>query len=331
MAENPHQKLQAEQIARMCQRAFGSNLPIESVEELGGGTFNETYLIRFPGGRKVILRIAPPPRPDDFWDDVALMRREHNILPFFASIAALMPQSLLADFTHQIVPRDYLFQTFIEGERWSDIEDEIPFDQSVLLWRQCGQIVRRIHTTAGDYFGHPLPGRQFAKWSEAVIDRLARIGESGLAYGIDTASLGSILEIARANGSLLDEIETPYLLHGDLWTFNLLVQRGNDQPSIVGVLDADRAWWGDPAADWLIFLLSIRENEPEWQERIRAFYDGYGPPEMGHSAQIRQKIYRAMLIGEAAIWSTRNGDENGVSRSHRELAELAHALSTLPT
>jgi len=46
----------------------------------------------------------------------------------------------------------------------------------------------------------------------------------------------------------------PNLLHGDLWTFNLLVAHSNDRPAITGVLDTDRAWWGDPMADWIMFL-----------------------------------------------------------------------------
>jgi len=62
----------------------------------------------------------------------------------------------------------------------------------------------------------------------------------------------------RFNTSLLDEIQTPHLLHGDLWTFNLLVERGVHAPVITGVLDFDRAWWGDPSADWIMFLLAIR-------------------------------------------------------------------------
>ena len=60
----------------------------------------------------------------------------------------------------------------------------------------------------------------------------------------------------RAHPEQLDEIEVPCLLHGDLWLFNLLIARQPREPSIVGVLDADRAWWGDPMADWTMFILA---------------------------------------------------------------------------
>ena len=127
-------------------RGFGSQVKLGVVKELGGGTLNEAYLINL-GGDKVVLRVAPPPSTEVYWDDVALMRREYSIAPYFASIASLIPRILLADFTHQVLQRDYLFQSFLEGERWSDVEDELSMEESRLLWRQCGKIVKQIHTT----------------------------------------------------------------------------------------------------------------------------------------------------------------------------------------
>ena len=171
MPDSLQTKLTSAQITAMCQRGFGGEVTIESVQELGGGTFNETYLIELAGKPKVILRVAPPLRADTYWDDVALMRREHNILPFFASIATLMPKTIMADFTHQVVQRDYILQTYIEGERWSDIEDELTPDENLELWRQCGKIVKQMHETTGERFGYPQPGHQSTSWSEIVLDR----------------------------------------------------------------------------------------------------------------------------------------------------------------
>jgi hypothetical protein len=132
-------KLTLEQITLLCQRGFGSEDNLDLVQELGGGTFNETYLLELAGENRVILRIAPPPTDDLEWDEVALMRREHSIRPFFASIAPLMPRIMLCDFTHQIIKRDYVFQTYIEGERWSDIEEDLTPEENIDLWRQYGE------------------------------------------------------------------------------------------------------------------------------------------------------------------------------------------------
>jgi aminoglycoside phosphotransferase (APT) family kinase protein len=329
MSNRLQNKLTQDQITVICQHGFGSEVKLNSVQTLEGGTFNETYLIELDGKPRLILRVAPPATADVYWDDVALMRREYHVLPFFASIADLMPRAIMTDFTHQIVERDYMFQTFIEGERWSDIESTLSSDENNKLWHQCGRIVRRIHNTTGERFGYPYPGPQFTSWSEMILDRLAGISEGLMLHQLDIPAFAMISEIAHANASLLDEIQTPSLLHGDLWTFNLLIRQDTGEPTITGVLDVERAWWGDPLADWIMFLLAIRRNDTEWQGQLSAFNDGYGKFENNRATQFRQEVYKAMHIGTSVIWATRNGDTESILRARRELGEIAQVLPTL--
>lgn len=329
MLNSPQNKLTLDQITVICQHGFGSEVNLKSVQQLEGSTFNEAYLIELAGKDKLVLRVAPSATADVYWDDVALMRREYHVLPFFASIADLMPRTMLTDFTHQIIERDYMFQTFIEGKRWSDIETELSSDENNNLWRQCGRIVKRIHKTTGEYFGYPYPGPQFKSWSEMIRDRFARISESLIIHKLEIPAFAIISDIAHTNDSLLDEIQTPSLLHGDLWTFNLLIGQDTGEPTITGVLDVERAWWGDPLADWIMFLLAIRSKEPEWQQQLSAFNDGYGRSEGIEGTQFRQEIYKAMHIGTSVIWATRNGDAESILRARRELGEIAQVLPSL--
>ncbi|HNB53002.1 MAG TPA: aminoglycoside phosphotransferase family protein [Anaerolineales bacterium] len=323
-------KLTPEQITAMCQRGFGKDVKIKTIQEISGGTFNETYLIKFPGKAKAVLRAAPPHTSDLFWDEVALMRREHAMYPYFAAVGSLMPKILLADFTHQLVGRDYLFQTVMEGERWSDIEDDLTPEENLELWRQCGTLVKQIHTTTGEWFGFPYPGFH-SKWSDVILERFIRISQSMEHYQVKIPAFERISRTVQANTLLLDEIVLPRLLHGDLWTFNLLVTRTPTGPQITGVLDADRAWWGDPMADWIMFLFSLRQEDPEWTERITAFNEGYGPletvPTTESAIQFRQTIYKAMHIGMAAIWGAKREKQSDVTRATMELQQLAQVLS----
>lgn len=55
-------------IVAMCQRAFGTSVTVVSARELGGGTFNTTFLITFDD-QQVILRIAPAPTANLMWND----------------------------------------------------------------------------------------------------------------------------------------------------------------------------------------------------------------------------------------------------------------------
>jgi aminoglycoside phosphotransferase (APT) family kinase protein len=329
MSNSLQNKLTHDQITVIFQHGFGSGVKLNLVQPLEGGTFNETYLIELEGKPRMVLRVAPPDTADVYWDDVALMRREYHVLPFFAPIADLMPSIVLTDFTHQIVDRDYMFQTFIEGERWSDIESTLSVDENNNLWQQCGRIVRRIHNTTGERFGYPYPGPQFKSWSGMILDRFAKISESLMIHKLEIPSFAIISGIVHANASLLDEIQTPSLLHGDLWTFNLLISQNTGEPTITGVLDVERAWWGDPLADWIMFLLDIRNNDTEWQGQLSAFNKGYGKSESNKSTQFRQEIYKAMHIGTSAIWATRHGDTESILRARQELGEIAQVLPPL--
>src|SRR5215469_13372743 len=109
-------------IIAMCQRAFGEERQVELAKELGGGLYNNTYLVHISRMQPVILRVGPHPARQ-FRIESNLMRNEYASLPFLAPISPLLPRILMADFTHQILERDYLFQTYMEGEQWAQIED----------------------------------------------------------------------------------------------------------------------------------------------------------------------------------------------------------------
>ena len=317
--------LSTDQITAMCQRGFGNQLQLESALELGGGTFNTAYLITFANQEKVILRVAPPQTAELAWEDAFLMRSEHAMQPYFAPIAALMPKTLLIDFTHQLIDRDYMFQTFIEGQRWDNAWDELTSKENKLLWAEFGGIMRKIHDVRGEAFGLPRPGFQFGRWSEAVLDRMERTYRSAKSLQLNTTDLRQVIELIRARPEPLDEIQVPRLLHGDLWLFNMLIRREANTSAIVGVLDADRSWWGDPMADWTMFIFAHAEPE----EGHSHFWQAYGRPEETSAARVRKTVYDGMHAATALVWSAVHKDEGTVGKAYGTLREVADLLPSL--
>jgi aminoglycoside phosphotransferase (APT) family kinase protein len=315
--------LTTDQLNAMCQRGFGHAVQAESFDELGGGTFNTAYLVRLSDGQKVVLRVAPAQTADVDWQDAFLMRSEHAMQPFFAPVAALIPKTLLVDFTHQLLDRDYMFQTFIAGERWDDAWDELAPGENNRLWSQFGDIMRQIHEVRGAAFGLPRPGFLFRRWSECVIDRFERTLQAATEIQPGTKDLSRILELVRAHPGYLDEIEAPRLLHGDLWLFNILIRRGSGEPDIVGILDADRAWWGDPMADWTMFIFAHAEQKAGHPH----FWRAYGKPEGRPAVMFRKSVYDGMHAGTALVWATRHQDENTVQKATGTLQETVEALT----
>ena len=67
--------------------------------------------------------------------------------------------------------------------------------------------------------------------SESTLsDWLARTIADAEYMCVETAALRRLLEFACDHSAILDEIIRPGLLHGDLWLFNLLIQRTGEGP-----------------------------------------------------------------------------------------------------
>jgi aminoglycoside phosphotransferase (APT) family kinase protein len=314
----------ANQILAMCQRAFGSSTRVASARQLSGGTFNTTFLITL-NDQQVILRIAPPPTADLLWTEQWMMRREQHIQPFFAALASLMPRTLLADFTHQVIDRDYLFQTYLVGQRWDEIAETFTPDEELRLWEQFGRITKTIHGTIGTTFGGPYPAPEFSSWSATVLYRLERATQAMTEAQLAVTDMRSVLAIVRGQSARLDAIEQAHLLHGDLWLFNILVRREVDGPTISGVLDADRGWWGDPLADWPMFVLAMSAR-PQTQRLHARFWQGYGAVDQTPERAFRQAVYEAMHIGTALVWASHHDDADTVERGKRDLGAVVKRL-----
>jgi len=113
-----------------------------------------------------------------------------------------------------------------------------------------------------------------------------------------------------------------------LWLFNIVVRREVGGPTIVGILDADRAWWGDPLADWTMFVLA-KSATPEMARFHSRFWEAYGPPEPTSEVRFRTVVYEAMHVGTALASATRYHDEQTVQRGRHDLRAAAMALPAL--
>jgi hypothetical protein len=129
------------QALAMCHRAFGGHAQPVSVIELGYGTYNSTYRVDLGAGGRVILRAAPEPSRQSRAEG-SLMRNEYASVPYLAPITTLIPSTLAVDFTHEIVGRDYLFQTMLGGVPAPDGLAAYSRPEWAPFFRQLGTITR---------------------------------------------------------------------------------------------------------------------------------------------------------------------------------------------
>jgi aminoglycoside phosphotransferase (APT) family kinase protein len=326
IARDPHalqQPLGVDTIQALCVRAFGSHTVIQTIRELGSGSINNTYLLTLHGLPQLILRVAPPPNhPQAVMHEDLLLRQEYQMQPFFAPVASLLPQTLMADFTHQLLDRDYLFQTYIGGTPWSDLHDRLTTEQQTALYRQLGTITRQIHAVTGQAFG--AGGGSFRTWSEAIINALERVVAMLEQYQLDSRDVRAVLAIAQTHAHILDVITQPHLLHGDLWHQNVLADWVGDAPQIVGVLDTGFATWGDPPYDWTLIRLSLRPPAES-----ASFWESYGPLDPSADAQFRTSIYQARSLGVSLVETLRLQQIEGHRWVRGKLHEITARLRAM--
>jgi aminoglycoside phosphotransferase (APT) family kinase protein len=312
------QSVTAEQVRAMCRRTFGAHVHVISAVELGNGMYNSTYRVDIGADGPVILRVAPEPARQ-LRVERELMRNEHASVPYLAPIAPLMPRTLAIDFTHEVIGRDYLFQTMLEGVPAPNGLAGYPRPQWTSFFRQMGTIARSIHAVRGNRFG-PVAGPAFATWSEAVIASLQDVAADLDEAGLDATDVREVAEAAAMHTAVLDEITEPRLLHGDLWTVNTMIAPCAPEPTITGVFDCDRTSWGDPESDWTIFLAARSPGS----ERD-AFWETYGALASTAGAARRSLFYRARHIGGARLERHRLGHSKDLLGTYDDMRDvLAH-------
>lgn len=314
------QSVTAEQVRAMCRRAFGAQVRVVSAVELGIGMYNSTYRVDIGAGSPVILRVAPEPARQ-FRVERELMRNEHASVPYLAPIAPLMPRTLAIDFTHEVIGRDYMFQTMLDGVPAPDGLAAYPRPEWASFFRQMGTIARSIHAVRGSRFG-PVAGPTFATWSEAVIASLNDTAADLADAGLDATDVREVAVAAARHRAVLDEIAEPRLLHGDLWTANVMIAPGAPEPTITGVFDCDRTSWGDPESDWTI-MMAVRRPGTERD----AFWETYGPLASTPGAALRSLFYRARHIGAVRLERHRLGRSNDVPGTDEEMRDVLARLT----
>ncbi|WTX67866.1 aminoglycoside phosphotransferase family protein (plasmid) [Streptomyces halstedii] len=216
-----------------------------SAVELGMGMYNNVYRVVLAGqARPVILRVAPE-EGRQFRSERHLMRNEYGSVPWLSVIAPLMPHVLAADWSHEVINRDWMIQTHLDGAPAPEYLGTYPRTAWPEFFRQMGAIARSVHDVRGPHFG-PVGGPGYGTWSEAVITSLEEIAADLDGAGLDSADVRKVAAVAAHDRAVLDEVTEPRLLTGDLWTVNVMLDAGAAEPTITGVFDMDRTWWGFP-------------------------------------------------------------------------------------
>jgi fructosamine-3-kinase len=240
------------------------------LERLAGGDLSEVLLLRRPDGRCTVAKGGPA------------VGIEAAMLRALAGAGVPAPS--------------------VEGEHESVLLlEHVPNDGvfSAAAWRSIGEAVRRLHDHNGEGFGWPvdyrlgtvdLPNRLIAGWTafwgEQRLLSTARVLDRPWRERVDRL-------LPRLSGLIPDD-PAPALLHGDLWSGNILVLDG----ALAALIDP-ACYYGHSEVDLAMLTLfdapppdfwsAYGELDQGWEERrsvyqlfpalvhLRLFGAGYGP------------------------------------------------------
>jgi len=272
------------------------NQSIKKVSEIKSGNFNTTYKIALESLDPIILRIAPNDALKIYLHETRLIKREYSVNQMLTSADKLVSKIIFADFTRKIINRDYTLQQFINGDIWDSQIINLSQQQNIDLWKQLIKISENISKVGDINFGFPDPKLQFTSWKLALISILKNMIQDLDKYSMNIYGPKELLELIFKDKKYINEISKAKLVHGDLWPKNVLMKvKRNKEVSIVGLIDSERAFWGDPRAEWIFPNSQFAGQKAKFNKMFRCalFSADYSeiPTEIG-------KIFNNQNIGE---------------------------------
>jgi aminoglycoside phosphotransferase (APT) family kinase protein len=189
------------------------------------------------------------------------------------------------------------------------------------ILRQVGRCLRQVHEIKGDHYGYvgghrPMepqldwPSAFRVMWHE-LLDDIQRCD----GYSLDEAA--RMRRLLDRHAEVFDRPVPASLLHMDVWAENILA---DERGRLTGLIDWDRALWGDPEIEFAV-LDYCGISEPPFWERYGAVRDR--SPE----AEVRRIFYLLYEVQKyIVIRRVRGNDPVRADGYRRQCLRLAEAL-----
>ncbi|CAM5524429.1 phosphotransferase family protein [Streptomyces narbonensis] len=323
---------EAELAAQRLRHALGPVAVVRSTA-LGGGLYNTARLLELADGRRLVLKTAPRAGAPALTHEQGLLGTEALFHRLAARAGAPAPTVLHHEPVGPGNPAEWLLLTHVDGTTWDAARDRIaPADRAALRHR-LGECLARIATVTGAAYGYPRPsvGLSGPHWPSAFTAMLHAVLADAVRFEVALpAPPDRLADLPVRFGHRLAEVRGPALVHFDAWEGNIVLARtGNGPWHLSGLIDGERAFFGDPLAE-LVGLdpLGSPEDDPDLMAGYRSVAPGLTVDTGARTRLALYRVYLALVMrveavpraygGEFAAWL----DTWSAERVARQLALL---------
>jgi fructosamine-3-kinase len=238
--------LDRDQIESIVKNVFGQEVQIVSFEEIKEGWSNTIFSICLGNKHEVILKIAPP-------SDLKTLRYEKNIMKTEVEVLKLLKEKTLVpvpkvyfhDTTGLEIKNEYFIMEKLAGNPYNKIKYSITDNEKKIIETEIGLYNRAINDIKGLNFGlFSQTDKISNKWFDAFMMLIYDVLQDGKDYDVKLPmEYDEIEKLILSYYYVFDSIIEPSLIHWDLHDGNVIV---GDDGHITGIIDCDRAMWGDP-------------------------------------------------------------------------------------
>jgi fructosamine-3-kinase len=224
-----------------------------------------------------------------------------------------VPRIIAFDESREAIDRRYLLMERLPGVPLSHAGCA---DLASVL-RTLGRHMAQVHAITAERYGylgahHPMEpqstwGAAFHLMWNKLIDDVVSVGH----YNADEEA--AMRRLLDDNMAFFERSVPSSLLHMDIWAENILV---GDAGDVTGIVDWDRALWGDTEIEFAVLDYCGISKPPFWE--------GYGkPPDMSHEARVRQAFYLLYELQKyIVIQQGRDNDADSARRYKRQTMNI---------
>ena len=257
----------------------------ENIREVEAGEFNTIFQIR-SGDKRYFMKFGSSPEVKVLSYEKDILNTEIYFYNKLEGSAVKRPAVVFTDSTRTKIGVDYFIMealnTPLLGYTFPSTNQRKRFSY------QLGANLAELHKiTTEEGFGYPQCGLE-ETWEDAYKKMINNLiaDATVLDVKLDTFRINNILTYATP---YLKEVTAPSLVHFDVWVGNIFVSKTHN---FQGLIDWERAMWGDPVGDFISLNLFKKFENNEY---LIKGYNSVTPFEITENVLIRANLLRMYL------------------------------------